>query len=83
MARRKLPRAFMDAVSDFVLDPGEIVFDQDNDIVRFGDGITPGGRIFLPADAIGIAATDENMGTTAGDGRKCRTHAIARFSVPV
>lgn len=61
MSRRKLPRAFTSAVKDFVLDPGEIVYDQDAETIRVGDGSTPGGRLLL--DPLpDLASTAPNKG---------------------
>lgn len=51
MSRRILPRAFTVDLEDFILNPGEIVFDQDLDAVRVGDGVTPGGISFLPGSS--------------------------------
>jgi hypothetical protein len=53
MARRILPRAFASAVSDYVLSPAEVVYDQDAKAIRLGDGATSGGHILATRGDIG------------------------------
>lgn len=65
MARRRLPRALTAALSGFVLDPGEIVFDQELNIVRIGDGVTPGGRPIIPGSTVVVDAAASGLKTEA------------------
>lgn len=51
-----LPRAFASLLSSRVLKLGEIVFDQNLDLIRLGDGVTPGGRIIIPGISVNLDA---------------------------
>ena len=74
MARRKLPRALSSALASTVLDPSEIVYDQDQKIATLGDGITPGGRPL--ADALDLA--DPDLGALLVGFRQAGTGAVGR-----
>ena len=61
MARRWLPRALGAALDNFVLAPGEVVFDQTSKRIRMGDGETPGGQSLLLGPASGLWADRDEV----------------------
>lgn len=66
MARRKLPRAFTDALNAVVLDPGEIAYDQERGVMVLGDGRTFGGVDIPDARQVRSIVTPEMFGVVGG-----------------
>lgn len=58
MARRRLPRALATSVANYILDPGEIVYEQTNDTTRLGDGSTEGGNVLAKSTDLYLNVKD-------------------------